>query len=68
MATSWLGAPLKTAQGVIGLIVCQASDNKHIFSRDDCELITFVSHKIAAVLQTKLVNQAIAKSHQELEF
>ena len=35
---------------------------------DDCELITFVSHQIAAVLQTKLVNQAIAKSHQELEF
>ena len=68
MATSWLGAPLKTAQGVIGLIVCQAYDNKHIFSRDDCELITFVSHQIAAVLQTKLVNQAIAKSHQELEF
>jgi len=68
MATSWLGAPLKTAQGVIGLLVCQAYDNKHIFSRDDCELITFVSHQIAAVLQTKLVNQAIAKSHQELEF
>ncbi|GAB0110817.1 diguanylate cyclase domain-containing protein [Pseudoalteromonas distincta] len=68
MATSWLGAPLKTAQGVIGLIVCQAYDNKHIFSQDDCELITFVSHQIAAVLQTKLANQAIAKSHQELEF
>jgi len=68
MATSWLGAPLKTAQGVIGLLVCQAYDNKHIFSQDDCELMTFVSHQIAAVLQTKLANQAIAKSHQELEF
>jgi len=68
MATSWLGAPLKTAQGVIGLLVCQAYDNKHIFNQDDCELITFVSHQIAAVLQAKLANQAIAKSHQELEF
>lgn len=67
-ATSWLGAPLKTSQGVIGLIVCQAYNNKHIFSQDDCELITFVSHQIAAVLQTKLANQAIEKSHQELEF
>ena len=67
-ATSWLGAPLKTSQGVIGLIVCQAYNNKHIFSQDDNELITFVSHQIAAVLQTKLANQAIAKSHQELEF
>ncbi|ALQ09447.1 diguanylate cyclase [Pseudoalteromonas sp. Bsw20308] len=68
MATSWLGAPLKTSQGVMGLIVCQAYYNKHIFNQDDCELITFVSHQIAAVLQTKLANQSIKKSHQELEF
>jgi diguanylate cyclase (GGDEF)-like protein len=68
MATSWLGAPLKTSQGVIGLIVCQAYNDKHIFNQDDCELITFVSHQIASVLQTKLANQAINKSHQELEF
>ncbi|AQQ00107.1 diguanylate cyclase [Pseudoalteromonas aliena] len=66
-ATSWLGSPLKTSQGVIGLIVCQAYNNKHIFSQDDCELITFVSHQIAAVLQTKLANQALKKSHHELE-
>lgn len=68
MATSWLGAPLKTSQGVIGLIACQAYDNKHIFSKDDCELITFVSHQIATVLQTKLATQALKTSHQELEF
>lgn len=66
-ATSWLGAPLKTSQGVIGLIVCQAYDNKSVFSQDDCELITFVSHQIAIVLQTKLANQAIAQSNQQLE-
>jgi diguanylate cyclase (GGDEF)-like protein len=66
VATSWLGAPLKASQGVIGLIVSQAYDNKHDFSNDDCELITFVSHQIASVLQTKLANQALKKSHQEL--
>ena len=68
MATSWLGAPLKTSQGVIGLIVCQAYNNNHIFSNDDCELITFVSHQIATVLQTKLATQALKSSHQELEY
>lgn len=67
-ATSWLGAPLKTPQGVMGLIVCQAYNNKHTFSQDDCELITFVSHQIAIVLQNKLANQAIKKSHEELEY
>ena len=65
-ATSWLGAPLKTSQGVIGLIVCQAYNNEHLFTHDDAELITFVSHQIATVLQTKLASQALKKSHQEL--
>nr|WP_286247644.1 diguanylate cyclase [Pseudoalteromonas sp. MM1] len=68
MATSWLGAPLKTSQGVIGLIACQAYNDNHIFSKDDCELITFVSHQIATVLQTKLATQALKSSHQELEY
>jgi len=67
IATSWLGAPLKTSQGVIGLIVCQAYQNKHIFNHDDCELITFVSHQIASVLQTHLASQAIKRSNQSLE-
>ncbi|MCZ4252876.1 bifunctional diguanylate cyclase/phosphodiesterase [Pseudoalteromonas shioyasakiensis] len=66
-ATSWLGAPLKTSQGVIGLIVCQAYNNKHEFSQDDCELITFVSHQIANVIQTHLANQELKLSHQKLE-
>ncbi|OUX91734.1 MAG: diguanylate cyclase, partial [Pseudoalteromonas sp. TMED43] len=34
----------------------------------DCELITFVSHQIATVLQTKLATQALKSSHQELEY
>lgn len=68
LATSWLGAPLKTAQGVIGLIVCQAYQDKHVFNNDDCELITFVSHQIANVLQAHLANQALKQSHQELEY
>ncbi|QMW14876.1 diguanylate cyclase [Pseudoalteromonas sp. MT33b] len=66
-ATSWLGAPLKTSQGVIGLIVCQAYNNKHEFSQDDCELITFVSHQIANVIQAHLANQELKQSHQKLE-
>lgn len=66
-ATSWLGAPLKTSQGVIGLIVCQAYQNKHIFNQDDFELITFVSHQIATVLQAHLAHQALKQSNQNLE-
>ncbi|MBQ4834194.1 diguanylate cyclase [Pseudoalteromonas sp. MMG010] len=67
VSTSWLGAPLKTSQGVIGLIVCQAYNHNHVFDNEDSELITFVSHQIASVLETKLANQALEKSHQALE-
>ncbi|MFC3032960.1 diguanylate cyclase domain-containing protein [Pseudoalteromonas fenneropenaei] len=66
-ATSWLGAPLKTAQGVIGLIACQAYNHSYEFDHDDMELISFVSNQIATVLQTHLANQALKASYQELE-
>ncbi|MCG7543830.1 diguanylate cyclase [Pseudoalteromonas sp. MM17-2] len=65
--TSWLGAPLKTAQGVIGLIVCQAYNNKYDFVQEDVELIAYVSNQIANVLQNHLSQQALRQSHQELE-
>ncbi|CAH9055379.1 hypothetical protein PSECIP111951_02791 [Pseudoalteromonas holothuriae] len=67
LATSWMGAPLKTANGVIGLIACQAYDHKYEFDYDDVELISFVSNQIASVLQTHLANQALKSSHQQLE-
>ncbi|KZN31960.1 diguanylate cyclase [Pseudoalteromonas luteoviolacea S2607] len=66
-ATSWLGAPLKTAQGVIGLIACQAYNHEYEYNHDDVELISFVSNQIASVLQTHLANQALKASNQELE-
>ncbi len=65
--SSWLGAPLKTAQGVIGLIVCQAYGNKYEFVKEDVELIGYVSNQIANVLQNHLSQQALRHSHQELE-
>ncbi|MBQ4861324.1 diguanylate cyclase [Pseudoalteromonas sp. MMG013] len=67
LATSWMGAPLKTAHGVIGLIACQAYDHKYEFNHDDIELISFVSNQIASVLQTHLANQALKASHLQLE-
>ena len=67
LATSWMGAPLKTANGVIGLIACQAYDHKYEFNHDDMELISFVSNQIATVLQTHLANQALKTSHLQLE-
>ncbi|MFY8273882.1 diguanylate cyclase domain-containing protein [Pseudoalteromonas sp. SSDWG2] len=65
--SSWLGAPLKTAQGVIGLIACQAYNDKYEFTQDDMELIAYVSNQVANVLQNQLSQQALRKSHQELE-
>ena len=38
--------PLKTANGVIGVIACQAYNNAYSFTHEDVELISFVSNQI----------------------
>ncbi|TMP39903.1 diguanylate cyclase, partial [Pseudoalteromonas sp. S1650] len=62
-----LGEQLKTSQGVIGLIVCQAYNKKHEFKQDDSELIRFLTHQIGNFIQTHLANQELKLNHQKVE-
>jgi PAS domain S-box-containing protein len=54
----WLGAPLKTAQGVIGVVAVQSYTDSTLYSEKDLELLTFVSENVA---------MAIARKHTEDE-
>ncbi len=67
IATSWLGVPLKTSHGIIGLVVLQAYNNRHQYDESDVELMTFVSSQIAKVIDAQLAKQTLAQSHQLLE-
>ncbi|SFC54550.1 sensor domain-containing diguanylate cyclase [Pseudoalteromonas denitrificans] len=66
-ATSWVGAPLISEQGVIGIIACQSYDNTYTFKTHDADLITFVSQQIANVLQKHLTTAQLKQSHEQLE-
>ncbi|WP_042146644.1 MULTISPECIES: diguanylate cyclase domain-containing protein [unclassified Pseudoalteromonas] len=66
-ATSWLGAPLISENGVIGIIACQSYGNTYSFKADDVDLINFVSQQIANVLQKHLTMAELELSHDQLE-
>jgi len=66
-ATSWLGAPLISENGVIGIIACQSYGDTYSFTADDVDLINFVSQQIANVLQKHLTMAQLEQSHEQLE-
>ncbi|PAJ74808.1 diguanylate cyclase [Pseudoalteromonas sp. NBT06-2] len=66
-ATSWLGAPLISENGVIGIIACQSYANTYSYTGGDVDLINFVSQQIANVLQKHLTMAELEQSHDQLE-
>jgi len=55
----WIGAPLKTAQGVIGVVALQSYTDASLYSPRDLELLTFVSDNIASVIERKRAEEAL---------
>ncbi|HYH41055.1 MAG TPA: diguanylate cyclase [Burkholderiales bacterium] len=58
---SWLGVPLTTPKGTIGALMVQSDVGSAPYTRDDQELLQFVSHQIAAAIERK---QTIASLQQ----
>jgi len=50
---SWLGVPLKTRNGTIGALVVQTSAGHSCYTREDQELLQFVSAQIADAIERK---------------
>jgi len=49
----WLGVPLKTTHGVIGVVALQSYTDPLAYSSRDLELMAFVSENIASVIERK---------------
>ncbi|MCP4583153.1 MAG: PAS domain S-box protein [candidate division Zixibacteria bacterium] len=62
----WLGVPLKIPQGVIGVVVVQSYTNPDIYTKDDLDLLSYVSGHIAVVIERKLAEDALGKSEELL--
>jgi PAS domain S-box-containing protein len=62
----WMGVPLKSANGVLGVAVVQSYTDPQCYSKDDLELMTFISGYITMALERKLAEQALRSSEERL--
>lgn len=56
---SWLGIPLKTRNGTIGALVVQTSTGHSCYTREDQELLQFVSTQIADAIERKRMTASL---------
>lgn len=62
----WLGVPLKTANGIIGVLSVQSYEDKYAFREDNIKLLDSVADTIAIVIEKKRAENALKESEQRL--
>ncbi len=62
----WLGVPLTTSHGVIGVVVVQSYSDPQLYSETDMDLMTFVSGHITMAIERKLAEEALRDSEERL--
>ena len=79
---TWMGAPLRSAGGVIGLLVVQTYTTEHAYSHADLELLDFVARHVGSALararaldetrrrnnELSLINEIGSALAQQLDF
>jgi len=66
-AKSWLGVPLRVNGKVTGIIILQDYENEYAFTKNDCDLLEFVSTQVAATILKKQSGDEIRKLLQSVE-
>jgi len=56
----WLGVPLQTSEGVIGVLAVQSYSEDRPYARADLELLTFVSRNIALAIERKQREESLS--------
>ena len=60
----WLGVPLRTTRGVIGVVAIQHYTDSKAYGEADLELLEFVSGAIAATIERRKVEEALRESEK----
>lgn len=60
----WLGAPLKTAHGTIGVVVVQSYIDGTLYAKRDLEMLNFVSEHIAMAIERKRADETLQESEE----
>jgi PAS domain S-box-containing protein/putative nucleotidyltransferase with HDIG domain len=66
-AKVWLGVPLRLKDDVIGALVVQNYHDPGVYSRNDLEILEFVSEQIAAAIERKKVDEEVKLNFQRLK-
>lgn len=66
-SSSWLGAPLKIDQKVIGVIAVQSYEAGYQYTDQELTILRFVSQHIAVAIQRKLAAERQRQHQEELE-
>ncbi len=64
----WLGAPLRTSRGVIGVVAVQSYDRDDLYNRQDLELLEFVAEHAAIAIERKRAHDALIESEYSFRF
>ncbi|UHQ20164.1 EAL domain-containing protein [Lysobacter sp. KIS68-7] len=63
----WLGAPLLSTEGAIGVVAVQSYEDTNAYTERDAELLTFVSYQIGSSLQRRRAAELLRQANAELE-
>jgi len=61
----WMGAPLKTPEGIMGVVVVQSYSDDILYSEGDLELLSYISEHIAMAINRKRAEEKIKASLKE---
>lgn len=61
----WLGVPLKSAEGVIGVVAVQSYENLNLYNENDLELLEYVSKYMALAISRKQASEALRLSEEK---
>jgi len=66
-SASWLGVPLRTPSGAIGVLVVQHYEETHAYAEGDVEFLTSVAGQVAVAIERRRAEVALRRSEAELK-
>lgn len=63
----WLGVPLRTPKGVIGVFVVQHYDDSTVYDQRDLELLSSIGDQISVAIERKRAEEAVQNSRDYLD-
>ena len=66
-SASWLGVPLRTPSGAIGVLVVQHYEEEQVYAEGDVEFLTSVAGQVAVAIERRRGEVALRRSEAELK-